>query len=428
MEGSLRVIRGALRPRERRRHPIGTYYSNQFTPAEIRAHQEWLGFVQPVGLVVSPAALVNAQPQVDRNIAAEQETLKALVREEEADEGPAPHVWLPDLPAFFTQFLGWEANDLAGGRGGPELPAALDVAVPDYDHDLLSPTYAVPQPEAAGTWLLLIRAEAQGTDLDKPSKDEDDRRWNASPQARFERLLRANDVPIGVLTNRTHVRLVYAPHLESTGHLTFKIADLCTVAGRPLVSALLMLLGARRLFSGPIEHRLPASLRQSRRYQNEVSTELAEQVLAALNALLRGFRAANDVTGGALLADVLREKPDDVYGGLLGTLMRLVFVLYAEDRDLLPGDDVYQKHYSVTTLFEQLRDDVARYPDTMDQRDHRVSVPSRRSRESGRIEGERRKELHWQLCARHGLHVRRHREERRRNPDLIDARADREGS
>ncbi|HEV8363091.1 MAG TPA: DNA methyltransferase [Gemmatimonadaceae bacterium] len=338
------------------------------TPAEIRAHQEWLGFVQPVGLVVSPAALVNTQAQVDRNIAAEQETLKALTREEESDEGPAPIVWLPDLPAFFTQFLGWEASDLVGGPGAPELAATLDVAVPDYDHDLLSPTYAVPQPDATGAWVLLIRAEAQGTDLDKPSKDEDDRRWNASPQARFERLLRANDVPIGVLTNRTHVRLVYAPHLESTGHLTFKIADLCTVAGRPLVSALLMLLGARRLFSGPTEHRLPAILRQSRRYQNEVSTELAEQVLAALNALLRGFRAANDVTGGALLADVLREKPDDVYGGLLATLMRLVFVLYAEDRDLLPADDVYQKHYSVTTLFEQLRDDVARYPDTMDQR------------------------------------------------------------
>ena len=66
-----------------------------------------------------------------------------------------------------------------------------------------------------------------------------------------------------------------------------------------------MLLGARRLFSGPVEQRLPAILRQSRRYQNEVSTELAEQVLAALNALLRGFRSANDVSGGRLLADVL---------------------------------------------------------------------------------------------------------------------------
>jgi hypothetical protein len=58
-----------------------------------------------------------------------------------------------------------------------------------------------------------------------------------------------------------------------------------------------------------------------------------------------------------------------VYGGLLGTLMRLVFVLYAEDRGLLPvGDPVYQQYSSVNALFERLRDDAARHPDTMDQR------------------------------------------------------------
>ena len=39
---------------------------------------------------------------------------------------------------------------------------------------------------------------------------------------------------------------------------------------------------------------------------------------------------------------MLRERPDEVYGGLLTTLMRLVFVLYAEDRGLLPTDDVYR--------------------------------------------------------------------------------------
>jgi hypothetical protein len=335
------------------------------TPAEIRAHQEWLGFLQPVGLVVSPTALVSAQAQVDRNIAPEQETLKALVREDEGGDDGTRRVWLPDLPAFFSQFLGWEPGDLAGEPGGPEVPPTLDVSVPDYD-DVLSPTYAVPQSEETGGWLLLVRAETAGTPLDKPLREE--RRWQASPQARFERLLRANNVAIGVLANRTQIRLVYAPPLESTGHLTFTIADLCTVAGRPLVSALLMLLGARRLFSGPVEHRLPAILKLSRRYQNEVSIELAEQVLAALNALLRGFRSANDVTSGSLLAKVLRENPDEVYGGLLTTLMRLVFVLYAEDRDLLPSDDMYQKHYAVATLFEQLRDDAARYPDTMEQR------------------------------------------------------------
>ena len=48
--------------------------------------------------------------------------------------------------------------------------------------------------------------------------------------------------------------------------------------------------------------------------------------------------------------------------------MRLVFILYAEDRGLMPGSDVYQKHYAVSGLFERLREDAARYPDTMDAR------------------------------------------------------------
>ncbi len=48
--------------------------------------------------------------------------------------------------------------------------------------------------------------------------------------------------------------------------------------------------------------------------------------------------------------------------------MRLVFVLYAEDRGLLSSDPVYANFYSVTGLFERLRADAGRYPDTMDQR------------------------------------------------------------
>ena len=45
-----------------------------------------------------------------------------------------------------------------------------------------------------------------------------------------------------------------------------------------------------------------------------------------------------------------------------------MFILYAEDRGLLSSDAVYVNYYSVTGLFERLRADAGRYPDTMDQR------------------------------------------------------------
>ena len=62
------------------------------------------------------------------------------------------------------------------------------------------------------------------------------------------------------------------------------------------------------------------------------------------------------------------NRPDNLYGGLITALMRLVFVLYTEDRGLMPDHPVYQQHYSLGGLFSRLRTDTAAWPDTMDQR------------------------------------------------------------
>ena len=49
--------------------------------------------------------------------------------------------------------------------------------------------------------------------------------------------------------------------------------------------------------------------------------------------------------------------------------MRLVFVLYAEERDLMPADALYEANYGLRGLFKKLRDDAARHgDDLMDRR------------------------------------------------------------
>jgi hypothetical protein len=49
--------------------------------------------------------------------------------------------------------------------------------------------------------------------------------------------------------------------------------------------------------------------------------------------------------------------------------MRLVFVLYAEERDLMPTDRLYEDNYGLRGLFKKLRDDAARHgDDLMDRR------------------------------------------------------------
>ena len=84
--------------------------------------------------------------------------------------------------------------------------------------------------------------------------------------------------------------------------------------------------------------------------------------------MLRGFQAADAQVNGALLDDLAQRDPDQVYGGLLTVLLRLIFILYAGDRGLIATDPVYVNHYAVSGLFDRLRADAGQYPDTMDSR------------------------------------------------------------
>jgi len=329
---------------------------------EILAHLEWLGYVQPVGLVVSIPALTQAQAYVNKNIIPDHQRFLACLADDDKSE---PRI--ADFPEFTRNVLGWEAADLVGTAEGGPVPDALEIALPEYG-ETLKPTYAVREFDkgGGGTWLMLIQKLLPGTNLDQ-ADESDDRRWQASPQARFERLLRETQVPIGIITSETELRLVYAPRRETSGHVTFRVADMASVAGRSIFAAMHMLLCAERLFTLPEKQRLPAILADSRKYQNLVSTQLAEQVLAALFELLRGFQAADDTCKGDLLREAMKDDPNEVYKGLLTVLMRLVFVLYAEDRNLLSNDPLYTNYYSVIGLFDRLRADAGRFPDTMDQ-------------------------------------------------------------
>ncbi len=336
----------------------------------ILAHQEWLGFVQPVGLVVVPTVMVDAQVVPDRNISLRQFEFQALFDpndETTGVSGPAErHSTYPAhglVPArVFRDWLGWEDGDLVDASVHRKT---LEISVPELQV-VLAPTWAVPAGEGeTAQWALLIRVEDGSADLDQ--SPEDGAGWNASRHARFERLLRETGVPTGLLCTDEQVRLIHAPRGESSGHITFEFAQMRQPAGRPILAAFDMLLSADALFVGEPEARLPALLARSREAQAEVSTRLSRQVLAALYELLRGFVAA-EARGAANASDLARRDPDRLYGGLITTLMRLVFVLYAEDRGLMPEHSVYQQHYSLGGLFARLRSDAAAWPDTMDQR------------------------------------------------------------
>ena len=381
------------------------------------AHLEWIGFVRPTGLVVSAPALVKAGALLNRRDAEGQQLLRGCVEEprhgrDAAGAAAEPEPRLPDFRAFASSVLGWNFSP-AGYAGTEEAPIPPDLeAVLSEGGEVLRPDFAVradpvgrastARPESAvreraagyspaashgtatglGTerernaasgasyWQLLVRVCEPGEDFDHVTRGRP--RTNggleASPHGRMERLLRHTGVAAGLLFNGTALRLISAPRGESSGWLDFRVADMLPTAGRPISTAMRLLLGQTRLLSVPRPKRLAALLEDSRKYQNEVSERLAEQVLHALYELLRGFQAAHDTSKGELLREPLAENPDEVYRGLLTVVLRLVFLLYAEERDMLPQDETFLGAYSLAGLYERLREDAALHPDTMDQR------------------------------------------------------------
>ena len=384
---------------------------------QIAAHLEWIGFVRPTGLVVSAPALVKAGALLNRRDAEGQQLLRGCVEEprhgrDAAGAATEPEPRLPDFRAFASSVLGWNFSP-AGYAGTEEAPIPPDLeAVLPEGGEVLRPDFAVradpvgrasaARPESAvresaagygpaasletatahgaehehtaasgaSSWQLLVRVCEPGEDFDHVTRGRSRANGGieASPHGRMERLLRHTGVAAGLLFNGTALRLISAPRGESSGWLDFRVADMLPTAGRPISTAMRLLLGQTRLLSVPRPKRLAALLEDSRKYQNEVSERLAEQVLHALYELLRGFQAAHDTSKGELLREPLADNPDEVYRGLLTVVLRLVFLLYAEERDMLPQDETFLGAYSLAGLYERLREDAALHPDTMDQR------------------------------------------------------------
>ena len=324
-----------------------------------RFHETWLGLAQPYeGLVVSIPVLVDAQigPSGDGAV---YERFRALAAPE---KGSGRRV-VSDVGAFFRDVLGYRRDTLAE----PPNDGTFSLFVAEGP-ETVRPTWVLPHrelgsAEGARPEALVTVLSPEGS-LDKPDTTA---AWIYPPTAKVERLLRHTRVPLGLLCNGRELRVVFAPEGESTGHVTFRFDDLAKTDGKPLFDAM-RALASERAFYGA---RKGASLRElceaSRTRQLDVTDALASQVLDALEVLVAGFGKAEERDKlGALEA---AREDGTLTRGLLTVLLRLVFLLYAEDRGLLPTEHpLFAETYSLFALFARLRADRQAFPDTMAQR------------------------------------------------------------
>lgn len=118
------------------------------------------------------------------------------------------------------------------------------------------------------------------------------------------------------------------------------------------LQAFVHLLGIRRFFVD-VSEQLPALFDRSLKYQDEVTDALGEQVRRAVEVLIQALDKADQDRDRELLRDV---KESELYEAALTVMMRLVFLLSAEERGLLLlGDERYEANYAISTLRMQLR-------------------------------------------------------------------------
>ena len=202
---------------------------------------------------------------------------------------------------------------------------------------------------------LLIQLAPHKRDLSKPI---DGKQRNGSPATRMMELLRQSSVRLGLLTNGRQWMLIDAPVNETTGYYSW---DASLWAEEPLtLQAFRCLLSMSRFFNVPADETLEALLTKSALKQQEVTDQLGDQVLRAVETLVHTLdqldkedrRIKKDQP--SLLAGI-GEK--ELYEAALTVMMRLVFLLLAEERDLLPlGEPLYDQNYAISTLLKQLQE------------------------------------------------------------------------
>lgn len=313
-------------------------------------HHEWLALVEISGPFLAVPVLKEAFPQGLEELDAAKRKRLRQAYDEWCEALDTEDLRFADLHAVWIDEVlscGLELDE--DGRGDvlkrkDWCAAHLTVALPEHGISL-SPDFAVVGNGDAP--LMLVHAYGPAVDLNATQKLDG---WASTAAERMVRLCRATGCRLGLVTNGECWMLVDAPVGAVT---TFASWYARIWAQEPVtLQAFVHLLGIRRFFVDESE-RLPALFDGSLKFQDEVTDALGEQVRRAVEVLIQALDKADQDRDRELLRGV---KETELYEAALTVMMRLVFLLSAEERGLLLlGDERYEANYALSTLRMQLR-------------------------------------------------------------------------
>lgn len=311
------------------------------------AKHEWLNLLEvsgpflavPVLREVFPQGLEELDASHAKRLRSAYEEWRDAVDGDDADRDKLHTAWIDEVLRTAL-----EADDSLL-KPGKDVPASV-VALPEHD-TTITPELVFIDPTHGGAVLAPVHVFPPDTDLSASMKFGG---LSCSPGDRMAMHLRALNVSFGLVTNGERWMLVHAP----TGQVATFASWYARIWGQEpaTLRAFVSLIGVRRFFA-PAQDRLPALFERSLKHQDEVTDALGDQVRRAIEVLVQALDRADQDRNRELLRDV---KPQELYEAGLTVMMRLVFLLAAEERGLLLlGEPRYDSFYAVSTLRMQLR-------------------------------------------------------------------------
>ncbi|MDR0594487.1 MAG: hypothetical protein LBG60_14800 [Bifidobacteriaceae bacterium] len=322
-------------------------------------HREWLALVQTDGPFLAVPPLKRVYPQ---GIPALGDLAKEALRDAKPDFDRAWDAWqqrreepgsVEDyrhsrdtwVDVVLGQVLGWAGHY----RTAAEMPSLSSIHRACSANGFVTavPTGALVHEDRIGALLLVVDPVGSLGDLLEDG-------WAASPIDRMEAMLRAeaSTCSIGVVTDGRWWAMVSAPpgSMAASGEVDAQtwIEEAATR------DAFVELLSLRRLLGGRTEDRLPALFAQSVLAAEEITEALGTQIRRAVELVVSAFSEAARDARDRGEPDPLPPDGDTIYKAVVTVLMRVVFLLFAEERGLLPQGQLFESGYGLALVLDEL--------------------------------------------------------------------------
>lgn len=253
-------------------------------------------------------------------------------------------------------------DDLAGWSGlripGDQLPATFEIRSPG-EQVSVRPSGALKGRD--NDYAALLRVSAPTSSLRDTGLDG----WAANEVDRMAMLLRKAQVEVGIVTDGQWWAIVWAKDGTPTGS---GMVNALTWAEEPLLrDAFLTLIDQRRFRAREVAQRLPTLFARSELEAEEITEALGTQVRRSVELLVQAFSEARLVAARNGDADPLADDPDEVYQAAVTVMMRVVFLLFAEEREMLPTEQLYWDSYAIRDLLSDLKAQAANGEEPLDE-------------------------------------------------------------